>query len=94
MIRHVVMWKFNKADKEKNMQKFMNMLNALNGEIPEIISMTVGTDILSSDWDMALVADFNSLDAMDAYKVHPKHKKVLEFGKAVISDRCAVDFEI
>lgn len=94
MIRHVVMWKFNKHNKEDNMQMFKDMLLSLDGKIDEIKSISVGKDINDSKWDMALVVDFDSIDALNAYKVNPKHQKVSEFCKRIRIDRCAVDFKI
>ncbi len=94
MIRHVVMWKFKENNKAENMKQFKSKLEALNGEIDEIISMSVGEDVAGSEWDMALVMDVESLAALKRYKENPKHRLVSEFCSSIRTDRCAVDFEI
>ena len=94
MIRHVVMWKFKKQNKNENMDMFKQMLCSLENEIDEIISMSVGNDINNSEWDMALVMDVESLEALKTYKEHPKHKVVSAFCSRIRLERSAVDFEI
>ncbi len=94
MIRHVVLWKFKKQNKTENMDMFKEMLVALSSEIDDIISLSVGNDVNASEWDMALVLDVKSIEALNRYKEHPKHKIVSDFCKRIRTDRCAVDFEV
>lgn len=100
MIRHIVMWKF--ADeamgkrKEENMEIVRSRLLALRDIVPEIRGMEIGKDILHSEmsYDMALYMTFDSMEALEAYKVHPEHKKISAFVKEVRIGRACVDFEI
>ena len=39
-------------------------------------------------------ADVDSLDALEAYQVHPAHKEVGAYIKSVVESRVAVDFEL
>ncbi len=94
MIRHVVMWKFRQQNKQENMDMFKGMLLALEGQIDDIKSMSVGEDVNNSDWDMSLIMDFDNIDSLNAYKINPKHKNVSDFCKRIRIDRSAVDFEI
>jgi hypothetical protein len=94
MIRHVVMWKFREQNKQEHMDMFREMLLDLDGKIDEILSMSIGHDVNNSDWDMALVMDFNSLSDLNSYISNPQHRKVSEFCKSIRVDRAAVDFEI
>ena len=94
MIRHVVMWKFKPENKDENIEKFLNMLKALDGEIDEIVTMSVGRGVNNSEWDASLVMDVESIDALNRYKENPKHKAVSKFCSSIRIDRCAVDYEI
>ena len=71
-------------------------LLALRGIVPEIRGMEIGKDVLHSEmsYDMALYMTFDSLAALEAYKVHPEHKKISAFVKEVRIARACVDFEI
>ncbi len=100
MIRHIVMWKFAPEaygrSKEENMKHISDSLYALRGVIPEIKRMEIGCDIGGTEmsYDMALTVDFESMEALGAYKVHPEHVKVSEYVKGVRIARTTVDYEI
>lgn len=94
MIRHVVMWKFREQNKQEHMDMFKEMLLSLKDEIEGIINMSAGEDLNDSDWDMALVMDVESLDALSRYKEHPKHQIVSKFCSRIRIKRSAVDFKI
>ena len=82
--------------KEENMETVRARLLALRGIVPEIQGMEIGKDVLHSEmsYDMALYMTFDSLAALEAYKVHPEHKKISAFVKEVRIARACVDFEI
>ena len=95
MIRHVVMWRF--ADegegrtKQQNMQYIRDRLMALKPVIPQIKRMEIGFDVSHTDmsYDMMLLTEFDSLDDLHTYKVHPEHVKVSQYvGK--VSTACVV----
>ena len=88
------MLKFKQQNKQEHMDLFKEMLLSLKNEIDEILTMSIGQDVNNSQWDMALVMDVESLDALNRYKEHPKHKRASQFCKRIRTDRCAVDFEI
>ncbi len=93
MIRHVVMWKFRKGEEEK-MNEFLTRLQALDGVIPQILRSEVGVNVKDGNYDACLIADFESLEALEAYKKDPRHVEVSKLCKSIREDRVAVDFEI
>ena len=94
MIKHVVMWKF-KEGTEAQMNEFLAGLKALNGVIPEILEMEVAKSAVpNSDYDAILVSKFESLEALDAYKVNPKHVAVSDLCKSIRISRVAFDYEV
>ena len=101
MIRHIVMFKFfdeaNGCTKQENVQKAKAMLEALQGVVPTLLRSEVKTGAdgsAPSNYDLVLIADYADMDALNAYIVHPEHKKVGEFMKLVRESRACVDFEI
>lgn len=85
MIRHTLMWKFcdslDGMDKDGIINLVEGKLYDLKPIIPEIISMKVERDILRSErsFDMLYIAEFESLEALERYRIHPEHVKVAEF---------------
>lgn len=93
MIRHVIMWKFRSGEEEK-MQAFLSGLQALDGVIPEIKHMEIGVNCKDgNNFDACLIADFESLEALDRYKKDPRHVAVAELCQSIREARGAVDFE-
>ncbi len=92
MIRHIIMWKFVDEFEGMNKEEIMNELTErfvqLKKTIPEIKYMSVEKDVLRSErsFDMIYITEFDSLETLEVYRVHPEHVKVAEFiGKV----RCA-----
>lgn len=99
MIRHVVSWKLAEEDAAARGAQALEVarrLNALAGVIPELRAVSAGANIAYPDvnWDVTLVADVDSLDALEAYQVHPAHQEVGAYIRTVVASRVAVDFEI
>ena len=93
MIKHVVMWKFKEENKQANMEKAKEILLALPAMIPEIKAMKVFFDISHKDMSMDLMLDteFESVEDMNTYAVHPEHLKVSGFIRSVIESRVVLD---
>ena len=96
MIRHVVMWKFKEENKKENMLHAREILFALQPVIPELRRMEIGFDISDTEmsYDMMLLTEFNSVEDMKTYAVHPEHLKVSGFIRSVILQRVVLDCEI
>ncbi len=98
MIKHIVMWRFEEKaegeEKSVNIQKARQMLGSLLGEIPEIEFLQVGINENPSAaaYDLVLVTEFESWEALSWYQEHPAHKKVAAFIKSVVADRAVVDY--
>lgn len=94
MIKHVIMWKFREGQKEA-MEEFLTRLKALNGVIPQILSMEVGVSVNpENNYDAVLISTYESLEAMKIYQKDPRHVEVSQLCKAIRTDRAAVDFVI
>ena len=96
MINHIVMWKFKDGVVEADKLEMKRRLDALMGAVPTLIDISVGLDVSRNDrsWDMALFSEFDSMEGLQAYAVHPEHLKVVEFVKSLVSEGAAVDYEV
>lgn len=94
MLKHIVFWKLKPQDKAANLLRMQEMLLALKGRVPQVLDLSVGTDIKGGPaaWDIALEVSLADEDALDAYQVHPEHEKVKQFIGTVTAERAVVDF--
>ena len=100
MIKHVIMWKLKDEalgnTKIENAKIIKEKLEALVGVIDEIKMLQVGININDGDdmaYDACLISEFEDLDALNRYKVHPEHQKAAGFVKEVRISRTSVDYE-
>ena len=86
------MWKF-RAGAGAQSEEFLTKLQGLYGVIPQLRSCEVARNVGAGNYDAVLVAEFDSLDALAAYKTDPRHVAVSDLCKAIRVDRVAVDYE-
>lgn len=99
MLRHVVTWKLaseDAAERGEQAAEVARRLNALDGVVPQLRSISAGANSVYPEvnWDVTLVADFDSIEALEQYQVHPAHEEVVAYVRSVVSSRVAVDFEV
>ena len=96
MIRHVAVFRFVPTFTAAEREHWMTLLRALPAQIPELRSISVGTDVLGgpSSHELAIVADFDDLEGLDAYNRHPAHAEVVKISALVKVSLATVDFEI
>lgn len=95
MITHIVFFKLTEATVE-NITATQAKLLSMQGKIAELRHLEAGIDVIRSErsYDIALVTKFDSLEALQAYQVHPYHSgEVIPHMKAVCSSIVAVDYE-
>lgn len=97
MIRHIVFWNLKEENKSETALKIKTDLEALKGKIPGLLHIEVGINIPEApqdNWDVVLNSDFENIEALNAYQVHPLHKEVAGFIGNVRTNRSCVDYEI
>jgi hypothetical protein len=96
VIRHVAVFRFVPEFGADERESWMALLRALPRQIPELRSLSVGTDVLGgpSSHELAVVADFDDLDGLHAYTRHPAHEEVLRISAPVKTPLATVDFEM
>ena len=95
MITHIVCWKYKPEISAEQRADHITKLRALPDVIPDIVSFSVGADVLHLDrsFDTGLVAVYHDMAALDAYTVHAEHQKVAALGKEIAEKVVSVDFE-
>lgn len=98
-IRHIVLWKLAAEDADTralHAEQIAERLRALPPVISEIRHLEVGPNVAypQTNSDVALLIDFDDVEALEAYQVHPAHQEAAAFIRSVVSDRAAVDYPI
>ncbi len=97
MVKHIILWKlkesFSDEEKAAARAEAKRRLEALNGQIDGMISLTVVTDRLpTSSADMMLDSVFKDADALAGYQTNPKHLEAAGFVRSVVETRLCLDF--
>lgn len=99
MINHVVLFKLKKYDSESQKQNVIGSIEdallSLKDKITELKHIEVGVnyELAAKSYDMCLISHFESIEDLDAYRIHPEHLLVAELiGKHAV-ERAAVDYE-
>lgn len=98
MVKHIVMFKLKETlsqeDKNSVMLEFKKAIEALPETITFIRHIFVGSNTNSAEkWDICLESEFDSLDDVKRYAVHPDHVAAGSILKDAKEDRACVDFE-
>lgn len=95
MLTHIVCWKYKPETGEDRRAEHRAKLNNLTEVIPDILSFSVGADILHLErsFDTGLVATYPDRAALDFYADHPQHRIVAALGKQIAEKVVSVDFE-
>jgi Stress responsive A/B Barrel Domain. len=99
MIKHIVLWTLKSGAEgktiEENAYLMKEKLEGLYGKIPEIISIQVQPNTLKieGNYDVSLIAEFESEEAMRIYQKHPLHEEIAVYVRKIAEKRAAIDFE-
>lgn len=97
MINHVVLFKLKEYSIDEKVEVLAELkasLLALKDKINELKYIQVGEnyEFESKSYDLALLSHFETVEDLDAYRVHPEHQKVVaRIGETTVA-RAAVDF--
>jgi heme-degrading monooxygenase HmoA len=98
-VRHMVMWNVRgdtPGQRETNLARLRTSFESLRGRVPGLLRVEVGLDTSRTDYacDVALISEFESQAALDAYAMHPEHLRVKrELGDMRIA-RHQVDYAV
>jgi len=96
VIRHVVMFKLRPGVSEAQRDEWLEMSRRVHEQIDLVRAYSIGADLLHlpRSYDVAVVADFDSLDAVRAYADDPAHLSTVELSRSLSEHIASVDFEL
>ncbi len=97
MVKHIVLFRLlssmGQEKKASVMQAFKEGIESLPREIPFIRKIEVGLNANpEEEFDIALYSEFDTMDDVRAYAVHPAHKAVAALLKDCKESRSCVDY--
>ncbi len=99
MIKHIVMFKLKGTDGKTEYENALEAKKRFDNVIANVKVMKKGELVINSkdadqsNYTISLLCDFDSIDDLNAYQVHPAH---VEFGKfigTVKETRACIDYE-
>jgi hypothetical protein len=98
MLRHVVLFAWKPGATGEQKQQVINELRTLPPLMSGLRAFHVGPDagvVEGSNFDFALVADFDDTRSYLAYRGHPAHRAIVEqVINPITRERVAVQYEI
>ena len=98
MVKHIVLFKLKEelpaTEKQAVMNQFKEAIEALPAKISVIRKIEVGLNVNPAEvWDIALYSEFDSLEDVKTYAVHPDHVAAGKLLADVKLNRACVDYE-
>jgi Stress responsive A/B Barrel Domain len=96
VIRHIVLFKLKVGVTSDDLDRWLEMSRRAHTRIESVHAFSIGTDLmhLPRSYDVAVVADFDSLDDIRAYAEDPEHLPVIELSRELSEHIASVDFEV
>ena len=97
MVKHIVIFEIKKdKNKDEVIKNLKSMLDGLPSKIREIKDYEIGINYADSPLakDMVLISTFDTKEDLENYRVHPEHKKVVEYIKETVEASYVVDYEV
>ena len=95
MIRHICMFKLKEENKPANLQEAMVRAQSLKS-IEQVRGFQVvcnGADMPESNYELALIFDFENAQDLQNYQDHPVHKAFGSFITPIRESRACIDYE-
>jgi len=96
MVKHIVMFDFKDENKQENLLKAKEMLEALVITVPTLNKMEVGVNFSDEDraMDLSLYSEFDNIEGLKLYANHPEHLEVVKFIKSVATASKVSDYHL
>ncbi len=99
MIKHIVMFKLKETDGKTAYENALEAKERFNDVIANVKELKKGEIVINSkdadqsNYTISLLCDFNTIDDLNAYQVHPAHVAFGKFIGTVKTDRACIDYE-
>ena len=94
MLHHYVFIKYQADTLAEHIQTFCQKMLALPASIVEIQQLEIGHDVLHGErsWDLMLIMQFESVEALRLYQQHPEHQAAAQFNSPQVANVGSLDF--
>ena len=97
-VKHIVIWNLNAADdtaRDRDAARIDELLTGLVGTVESIRSLEVVRNVAypETNGDVAVVAEFDDVEGLDAYVVHPAHQEAAAEIRTLVTGRGAIDYQ-
>lgn len=98
VVNHIVLWnlkpELTNKEREEAGAQIREKLLAVQAQAEGVVSLKVVINELdSSNKDVGLISSFESVEALNAYQVHPAHVEAGAYIRTVTCDRVCLDYE-
>lgn len=99
MLKHIVMFKLKEANGRSEYDNALEAKKRFEDVIAKVEELKKGelvinsVDAPESNYTIALICDFDDIDGLNAYQVHPVHKEFGGFIAEIKTDRACIDYE-
>lgn len=99
MIKHIVMFKLKATEGMSEYDNALEAKNRFEDVIANVKELKKGelvinsADAPESNYTIALICDFDDIEGLNAYQVHPVHKEFGGFIAEIKTDRACIDYE-
>lgn len=95
MIRHVCMFKLKEENRKENLEKALQLAEELLKPIPQLMRYEVvvnDEEAPQDNYELSLIFDYENMEKLKEYQVHPNHVEFGNFIKSVRTDRACIDY--
>ena len=96
MVRHIIFWTFSDNVNDSNRKEVLKMMSDsaknLVGKIPGLIKAEIGENFADRDCDFGFYAEFEHMENIPAFQVHPLHVAHKERSAPYVKTRFVADF--
>lgn len=99
MIKHIVMFKLKETNGKSEYENAVEAKERFNDVIANVSELKAGEIVINSkdapqdNYTISLICDFESIEDLNAYQVHPAHKKFGAFIAEIKTERACIDYE-
>ena len=100
MVKHIVMFKlkeeFNGKTAMENAAEARARAERLRDLVPSVVKMKAVCNAPAADgtnYELALICDFQDMEGLNAYQNHPEHVKFGAFISQMRESRACIDYE-
>ncbi len=93
MVKHIVLYTLKEGvQREEAVKIVAASLEPLVGRIPGLLRMEIRPTF--SGMDYALYSEFDSVEALEAYRVHPLHLEAKSRFQHLLASRVSADYQV